>query len=68
MTFCKLVVKYCGICKDYRQTKQKSTLRSERESVKALRNFLSATCLVAREDRDGCSRYRAAKMPAMQVN
>jgi len=32
--------------------------------VKALRNMLPATCLVAREDRDGYSRYRVSKMPA----
>ena len=38
---------------------------SERGMVKALRiPSWQATFSVAREDRDGCSRYRAAKMPA----
>ena len=46
----------------------KGEVLSERGTVKALGLTLQATSSVAREDRDGSSRYRAAKMPAMQVN
>ena len=35
---------------------------SEREPVQALDENLQATSCVARDDRDGCSRYRAAKI------
>lgn len=38
-------------------------IQSERGTVKALVDqSLQATSSVAREDRDGCSRYRASKM------
>ena len=36
---------------------------SERETVKALVCTAAGHFQVARDDRDGCSRYRAAKMP-----
>ena len=35
---------------------------SERETVKALGEDLYATSCVARDDWDGCSRYRVSKM------
>ena len=46
------------ICKNFGETKQVKSLRSERETVKALRCFFCKPLpFVAREDRDGCSRY-----------
>ena len=40
-------------------------IQSERGMVKALVvHSLQATSCVARDDRDGCSRYRASKMSA----
>ena len=42
---------------------------SERGSVKALGGqILQAIFSVARDDRDGCSRYRATKMSALRMN
>ena len=42
---------------------------SEKGMVEALRILLrQATFAVARDDRDGCSRYRAAKMSDFQTN
>ena len=42
---------------------------SERETVRALGpGILQATSCVARDDRDGRSRYRAAKIPLFAVN
>ncbi len=44
-------------------------IRSERGMVKALVvQSLQATSCVARDDRDGCSRYRASKMSALRMN
>ena len=43
----------------------RGVIRSERGSVQALVDQnLQATSSVARDDRDGCSRYRASKMSA----
>ena len=43
----------------------RGVIQSERETVKALgdRNLHAISC-VARDDRDGCSRYRASKISA----
>ena len=41
---------------------------SEGEQVQAPGVTLSATSCVARDDRDGCSRYRASKMSPMGIN
>ena len=51
------------ICKDNAETKQDLWHISERGVVKALCQRPASHFQVAREDRDGCSRYRAAKMP-----
>ena len=57
------------ICKDCAEVKQVVVLSRERGMVKTLKSrFLQAAFRVAREDRDGCSRYRASKLPALQVN
>ena len=51
-----------------RKPSRGSILR-ERGMVKALvdRNLQAISC-VARDDRDGCSRYRASKMSALRMN
>ena len=67
MTFAYFVVEYRRYAKTMRKP-SKGEVLSERGTVKALGLTLQATSSVAREDRDGSSRYRAAKMPAMQVN
>ena len=61
----------CGkIVSQYAKTAGKPSIRkvfSERGLVRALcRKFCKPLILVARDDRDGCSRYRAAKMPLMR--
>ncbi len=62
----------CGkiqwICKDIAETKQDARHTSEREPVKALGGPLQATSSVARDDRDGSSRYRASKMSGYRTN
>ena len=43
-------------------------VRSERgEGESPLTGTLQATFAVARDDRDGCSRYRASKMSALRI-
>ena len=47
----------------------RGAIHSEREVVKALDvQNLQAISSVAREDRDGSSRYRASQMSAMRMN
>ena len=62
----------CGkiqkICKNHAETKQFLSIFSEREPVRALEEILQATSCVARDDRDGCSRYRAAKISLSGMN
>ena len=58
MVLCKIM----KICKDHKETKRDCHVQREREAVEALGLTLQAISFVAREDRDGCSRYRAAKM------
>ena len=62
----------CGrilwICKDIAETKRVREIFSERGAVKALDFLPQATSSVARDDRDGCSRYRAAKMSPPGTN
>ena len=43
-------------------------LFSERGVVEALRQESASHFTVAREDRDGCSRYRASKMSPLGTN
>ena len=58
---------FCGkiqsICKDNAETKPIIRYFSERGSVQALCRMSVRHFQVARDDRDGCSRYRAAKIP-----
>lgn len=61
MTFLNFVVKYMRYVKTLRKP-SKGEVPSERGTVKALGLTLQATSCVARDDRDGGSRYRASKM------
>ena len=48
--------RHCG-------NKASGSIQSERGSVKALMQNLAGHFQVVRDDRNGCSRYRAAEMP-----
>ena len=54
--------KIAEICKNHAETKQIGSLQREGEWCKPLGGCLQATSCVARDDRDGSSRYRVAKM------
>ena len=56
------------ICKDNAEIKRilKPSARGVR--CKPSAEMPQATSCVAREDRDGCSRYRVSKMSAMRMN
>ena len=58
---------FCGkilsICKDNAEAKPMRWHFSERGPVQALCRMSVRHFQVARDDRDGCSRYRAAKIP-----
>ena len=62
MTFFCIVIKYRRYAKTMRKPSSYSSVRSEREPVKALTEPLQATSCVARDDRDGRSRYRVSKI------
>ena len=64
MTFLPFVVEYQRICKDIGETKHRHIAISERGRWKPSAKTLQAISFVARDDRDGRSRYRAAKMSA----
>ena len=57
------VVKYIRYAKTIKEKKQIRVLfKREGDSVSPLRIPLQAASFVAREDRDGCSRYRVSKI------
>ena len=61
------MIKYQRYAKAMRMPSS-SSVPSERGVVRALDANAASHIQAAREDRDGCSRYRAAKMPVMQAN
>ena len=56
------------ICKDIAETKQIPKPEARGERCKPSAEDLQATSCVARDDRDGCSRYRASKMSPVGTN
>ena len=57
------VVKYTRYAKTIKEKKQIRVLfKREGDSVSPLRMPLRAASFVARDDRDGCSRYRVSKI------
>ena len=66
--FSVVCAKIIPICKDVAETKQELRHVSERGAVKALCQCPASHFQVARDDRDGRSRYRAAKIPGYPVN
>ena len=62
------VVKYSGYAKTMRKQSSPFSSQARGEGWEPLVENLYATSCVARDDRDGRSRYRAAKISAMRMN
>ena len=68
LTFPPIVLKYLRYGKTITEKKQSSCILARGDRCKPLCSRLRAASVVARENRDGRSRYRAAKMSGKPDN